>query len=278
MRADEDLICFDYDYRKNLADEILNAPLHMKTEDVKASAVSKAREAYMAKREASLRSDSRSVRSIDTPEPAKAKVDARRTPVSASFARAEAARNPPTARLVSESDFPPLWSQAKDNKSQPAAARKMSDVDRVVHETDFPPLSALPAKKNPHTAAILKVVDKSVKAANKTNCPTSSSQQKENESPTAPEVKNVDMSVAPSWSIWGNSKAPATKLFSGSPATVAPAAAAASPPVALMKSMTVQEPEGSKYSKHDPTDPAFNVKNYWVQVLDKYKCPIPRCM
>jgi len=68
---------------------------------------------------------------------------------------------------------------------------------------------------------------------------------------------------------WGAKK----NLFPNAPPAVAP-------PTELLASMTIDKPEiegGTRYDRYDPTNPMFNASEFWVQVLEKYKCPIPLC-
>ena len=93
-KADEDLISFDAYHDSFVAEEILNAPLTMKTEEVKAKAIFKVK-AFIAQQEEDSKSDTTSVGTIARPKLAKPAVALQ------------------TSKVINPIDFPPLASQHK---------------------------------------------------------------------------------------------------------------------------------------------------------------------
>jgi hypothetical protein len=141
MKADEDLISFDQCYQTYIAEEILNAPLTMKTEDVKAKAISKAK-AFLAKKEEDLKSETISVGTVDAPKPAKPEVPPVAEP----------------AKVANPAEFPPLASQqmqnakSKDPKvmNNPVAAATSGNAwaakkDRFPNEAAVAPVVTAPS-------------------------------------------------------------------------------------------------------------------------------------
>lgn len=81
----------------------------------------------------------------------------------------------------------------------------------------------------------------------------------------------VESSPAPPASAWATKK----QLFPDAPAAV-------KPPAEFMEKLTLASaPEekyiGKEFGAHDPRDPAFQVRIYYIPVLRKYKCPHVAC-
>lgn len=139
--ADEDLISFDACHDSFLAEEILNAPLTMKPEEIKVKALFKAN-AFIAKKEKDSKSDTFSVGTVVAPKPEK--------PAAAIQ----------TAKVINPMEFPMLTSQYKPKeKAQPKGPATIEPVAVVssvnawgTKKNLFPHAAAAPATTGPSVA------------------------------------------------------------------------------------------------------------------------------
>jgi hypothetical protein len=95
------------------------------------------------------------------------------------------------------------------------------------------------------------------------------SEQFKNGGAIGPNIMDASVKAPPAGNAWGAKK----NLFPNAPPAVAPA-------TEILASMSISEPQiekGTRYAEFDTTNPMFNIRKYWIPVLEKFKCPIPLC-
>jgi hypothetical protein len=95
------------------------------------------------------------------------------------------------------------------------------------------------------------------------------SEQFRNGGASGPNLMDASVKSPTAGNAWGAKK----NLFPNAPPAV-------TPPTEFLASMAISKPqieEGTRYAEFDTTNPMFNIRKYWIPVLEKFKCPIPLC-